>query len=146
MIFGIIKDFIESKKFTLKTLCIQHVTLVKPPWKALEIKFNLKFGKKREIWGLYWIVRIAKYRGRYPSTLLIRTILANNPFTKIFQNFKTYFLTTFNTFLMKTAWFWNLYFKLLLIKLFVPILDLSRFELNGYSPVSVLSREASTSL
>ena len=27
LIFGIIKDFIESKKFTLKTLCIQHVTL-----------------------------------------------------------------------------------------------------------------------
>ena len=106
--------------------------------------------KNAKIWVylflLYWRVCWANNRGRYPSTLLIRTILAYNPFTKIFQNFKTYFLTTFNTFLMKTAWFWNLYFKLLLIKLFVPILALSRFELNGYSPVSVLSREAPTSL
>ena len=52
LIFGIIKDFIESKKFTLKTLCIQHVTLFNifslsetyPEFlkgsKALEIKEN----------------------------------------------------------------------------------------------------------
>ena len=54
LIFGIIKDFIESKKFTLKTLCIQHVTLFNifshsettlNVSKALETQNSVKNGK-----------------------------------------------------------------------------------------------------
>ena len=145
---ALLKNFAELKKIDVErpfhTICsfLQHFPHYETSFSVFQGKLHF-FAQKDKVERIRQkLIR----EGAASNGLYYRSIFLYNPFTKIFQNFKTYFLTTFNTFLMKTAWFWNLYFKLLLIKLFVPILALSRFELNGYSPVSVLSREASTSL
>ena len=61
LIFGIIKHFIESKKFhiedVMKSTCsfvqlFQHYESTLNVSKALEINFNPKFGEKRELLGL----------------------------------------------------------------------------------------------
>ena len=80
-------------------LCLTSFHIVKPPWKALEINFNLKFGKKREIWGLYWIVRRAKYRGRCLVKSLKEQFVLYFRLHKPAQTFQSYFSATFNTFL-----------------------------------------------
>ena len=78
-------------------LCLTSFHIVKPPRNNIEIKF----GEKRVIWGLYWIVLRAKYRGRHLVNSLKEQFVLWFLLHKPAQTFQSYFLATFNTFLEK---------------------------------------------
>ena len=103
--FAIKKDFVESKKVHVEHL--QHATCsFVPHFPHFENRVCLDWGisihrccVNTTRTSLQKLIR----EGAASNGLYYRSIFLYNPFTKIFQNFKTYFLTTFNTFLMKTA-------------------------------------------